>query len=60
MWLAIIIWGVKYGSTLTYMGLAYVIKLLKQLGSCAGVCGIFFVIGEVSAPPRAHSNRFLP
>eukprot|EP00908_Phaeocystis_cordata_P005548 Transcript_16046.p1 GENE.Transcript_16046~~Transcript_16046.p1 ORF type:complete len:636 (-),score=317.89 Transcript_16046:270-2123(-) len=47
MWLAIIIWGVKYGSTLTYMGLAYVIKLLKQLGSCAGVCGIFFVIGEV-------------
>ena len=46
MWLGIAVWGVKYGSTLTYMGLAYIIKLLKTLGSCAGVCGIFFVIGE--------------
>ena len=47
MWLGIAVWGVKYGSTLTYMGLAYIIKLLKTLGSCAGVCGIFFVIGEI-------------
>ena len=47
MWLGIAVWGVKYGSTLTYMGLAYIIKLLKTLGSCAGVCAIFFVIGEI-------------
>ena len=35
MWLGIAVWGVKYDSTLTYMGLAYIIKLLKTLGSCA-------------------------
>ena len=43
MWLGIAVWGVKYGSTLTYMGLAYIIKLLKTLAA-SGPDGLDAVI----------------
>lgn len=46
IYLGIFAWCFKYGTTLTYMGLAYVIKLLKQGVSCGGVCAIFFFLGE--------------
>ena len=45
-YLGIFAWCFKYGTTLTYMGLAYVIKQLKRGVSCGGVCAIFFFLGE--------------